>query len=230
MAKTIKEIYTDLGGNTTIEYFDDTTSKYNIANTLISTDTSVTVGGVVPTDGQKSSFKDSFAVVGYRVDSVTSLPIISTSLREVYVAAVYQSAVPIVSPLDTVNNVLLSVKIPGNSMGKNGRLQIRMMWSYLNNANAKTIKVRFGGIAFAYNAGLSSQAGANIIVDIINRGMTGSQIMTPINVGGTISGLTQPFGTSNVDTTIDQLLTFECTKSVGTDTAILEAVFVEISK
>jgi peptidoglycan/xylan/chitin deacetylase (PgdA/CDA1 family) len=63
MAKTIKEIYTDLGGNTTIEYFDDTTSKYNIANTLISTDTSVTVGGVDPTDGQKLSFKNNFGIV-----------------------------------------------------------------------------------------------------------------------------------------------------------------------
>jgi hypothetical protein len=79
MAKTIKEVYTDLGGNRTIEYFDDTTSTYNIANTVVATDTNVTVGGVVPTDGQKTAFKDAFGVVGYRVDGGTGLVTLSAA-------------------------------------------------------------------------------------------------------------------------------------------------------
>jgi hypothetical protein len=144
--------------------------------------------------------------------------------------AIYQSAVPIAAPLDTSNNVVLSVNIPGNSMGPNGRLQIRMLWSYLNNANTKSIKIRFGGTAYAYNAGLASLAGANVVVDILNRGMTNSQIMTPIGVNSTLTGLTQPFGVSNIDTTVDQLVTFECQKAVGTDSMVLEAAFVEICK
>jgi len=142
----------------------------------------------------------------------------------------YQSAIPIASPLDTANNILLTVTVPANSMGPNGRLQIRMLWSFTNNANGKPIKVRFGGSAFAYNAGIASQSGANIVVDIINRGMTNVQIMTPTNVNGTLAHLTQPFGAGNVDTTQDQLLSFEIQKVVGTDVAILEAVFVEIVK
>lgn len=144
--------------------------------------------------------------------------------------SIYQSAVPIVAPLDTSNNVVLSVNIPGNSMGPNGRLQIRMLWSYLNNANTKSIKIRFGGTAYAYNAGLASLAGANVVVDILNRGMTNSQIMTPISVNSTLTGMTQPFGVSSIDTTVDQLLTFECQKAVGTDGMVLEAAFVEVCK
>lgn len=140
----------------------------------------------------------------------------------------YQSAIPVSSPLDTVNNVLLALTIAANSMGPNGRLQIRMLWSFTNNANSKPIKVRFGGSVYSYNAGIASQAGANILVDIMNRGMTNVQIMTPTNVNGTLAHLAQPFIVGNVDTTQDQLLSFEVQKATGTDVAILEAVFVEI--
>lgn len=42
--KVIKEIVTDVGGNTTIEYSDDTTQKYNVADVVTAQTNSVTGG------------------------------------------------------------------------------------------------------------------------------------------------------------------------------------------
>ena len=139
---------------------------------------------------------------------------------------IYQSAVPVTAPNDTNNNVLLSVTIP--PLRANSRILARMLWTFTNNANTKNTKVRLGGSAYFYNAGLANLAGANTLIDIINRGATNSQIGTPINVGQTLGSLTQVWSTASIDTSTSQLLTFECQKTTGSDSMILEAAWVEV--
>ena len=43
--KVIKEIITDVGGNTTIEYSDDTVQKYNVAD-VVTAQTNPLTGGI----------------------------------------------------------------------------------------------------------------------------------------------------------------------------------------
>jgi len=42
--KIVKEVYTDIGGNTTVEYSDDTTNKFNVADTVTASTNPVTGG------------------------------------------------------------------------------------------------------------------------------------------------------------------------------------------
>jgi len=46
--KIVKEVYTDIGGNTTVEYSDDTTNKFNVADTVTASTNPLT-GGIVKT-------------------------------------------------------------------------------------------------------------------------------------------------------------------------------------
>lgn len=141
-------------------------------------------------------------------------------------SVIYQSAIPITAPNDTNNNVLLAVTIP--PLRANSRILARMLWTFTNNANTKNTKVRLGGSAYFYNAGLANLAGANTLIDIINRGATNSQIGTPINVGQTLGSLTQVWSTAAIDTSTSQLLTFEAQKTTAGDSMILEAAWVEV--
>lgn len=51
----------------------------------------------------------------------------------------------------TSPTVLVSVKVPGNSMGPNGMVRITTTWSVTNNENNKTIIMRFGGSDISNN-------------------------------------------------------------------------------
>mgnify|MGYP000202070745 CR=1 FL=1 len=171
------------------------------------------------------------SVAWTRKDTVVStssdgLSLVSGDGNKVGSSLIYQSAVPITAPLNTSNNVLLAVTLP--PLQANSRIQARMLWTFTNNANTKNTKVRLGGSAEFYNAGLSSLTGANTVIDIINRGATNSQIGTPINVGQTLGSLTQAWVTSAIDTSTSQLLTFECQKTVAGDSMILQAAWVEV--
>lgn len=54
--KTIKEIVTDISGNTTIEFSDDSLQKFNVKDTATySTDSNGNVVGLVGPDGQVRS-------------------------------------------------------------------------------------------------------------------------------------------------------------------------------
>lgn len=86
-SKVIKEIVTDVGGNTTIEYSDDTTQKYNVADVVTAQTNSVTggisllAGGSVVNDGPSAtgygrffSFGDSISADGGRLINASALP------------------------------------------------------------------------------------------------------------------------------------------------------------
>lgn len=149
----------------------------------------------------------------------------STILRSA--TALYQSAVPITAPLNTSNNILSPISITGGIVGIDGRLRITMLWSFTNNSNTKSIRARFGG-SYIYTAGLGSQTTCRLTLDITNRHAANSQICTQNNVGGTDGYSSQPFTFLTVDTTVSQILQFECQKSTASDSIVLEGVFIEV--
>lgn len=54
---TVKEVYTDIAGNTTVEYDDNSTSKFNQADQLGLTTGGITIGGAAPTPAQRASVR-----------------------------------------------------------------------------------------------------------------------------------------------------------------------------
>lgn len=132
------------------------------------------------------------------------------------------------APLDTLENTLLSLTIPGNSLGANGLIRLSQMWFFTNNANAKQLRVRFGGVALiTFNQ--INFGGFQHIITIQNRNNTGAQMTQSAN---------PPFGSfsvdirvgSNVDTTVDQPLLITMEKAVGADACRLETYIVEICR
>jgi hypothetical protein len=63
------------------------------------------------------------------------------------VATLSASAAQRVLTGSTVETALMTVHIPKGTMGASGRLRITTLWSMTNSANAKTVRVRFGGMS-----------------------------------------------------------------------------------
>jgi len=57
----------------------------------------------------------------------------------------YNLATPVVLTGTTSETTMLTVSIPASLMNKRGRASVILLLSLTNNANAKTVKVKFGG-------------------------------------------------------------------------------------
>lgn len=121
---------------------------------------------------------------------------------------------------------LAKVVVPGGLMGPNGALRISALWSLTNNANIKTLIIRFGGVElFGFN--FTTSASCNNLISGRNRGNLSSQIYH--------GNLSQPFGptpsavlTSALDTSVDQSVTFHAALANVADMVTLESFSVEI--
>jgi hypothetical protein len=133
----------------------------------------------------------------------------------------------------TSEEVLATVAIPAAALGANGFLLIEMSWSATNNANAKTVRARFGasgaGLAGTAFPAVSVASGVAIRLQSIiqNRNATNSQI------GGTSPGSQTGFSlgtaaipTGVIDTTAATEIAITSEKATGTDTLTLEAYSV----
>jgi hypothetical protein len=132
------------------------------------------------------------------------------------------SAVP-VSVTGTVNETTLAtVTIPAGAMGLNGGLQIRTLWTVTNNANAKTLRVKFGSM-LALQLQAAGATGAQALTCIRNRNSASSQVgFAPGSNGlGTTVLSTPSLGTENSATNVTLDITAQL--GVGTDTATLES-------
>lgn len=72
MTKQVKEVYTDLAGTTTVEYDDDSTSKFNQADQLVLSTGGITIGGSTPTAAHRDSLLDGLGGPG--LDKAYPLP------------------------------------------------------------------------------------------------------------------------------------------------------------
>ena len=134
-----------------------------------------------------------------------------------------QSAVAVLCPADTTEDILVS--IPLQALSGNGSLCLYTQWSFTNNANVKTLRVRLGGIAGAQYGMLAaaSNVGASIITNISNRGVQNSQV--GYSMGVFDSGVSH--GTGKVVSSVDmsvagQTLLITAQKATAGDVITLE--------
>lgn len=139
------------------------------------------------------------------------------------------SNVAVNAPADTNENTLATITVPGRAMGLNGRLRVTTAWSLTNNANAKSLLVRFSGAA---GTTFQSASGASVAVykavcDIMNVNAANAQ-----KGGSPFSGVlgsgASAFATSAVDTTGDTTIVIRAQKGTAGDTITLESYLVEL--
>lgn len=124
----------------------------------------------------------------------------------------------------TTSQELLSIAVPGNSLGKNGILEIEHYWNCPNNANAKTVAVQYGGVT-VMGTSLASGLGGQFLEEVRNLGATNSQIARNQSSTYGPAGANSPLYRT-VDTTAAQNVSFKMQLAVATDYAVLRATRV----
>lgn len=136
------------------------------------------------------------------------------------------SAVAVSVTGTTAETALATVTIPAGAMGLNGAIEVRSSWTHTNSANAKSLRVRLGGIAGTAFLALSNTAAASVsdMRRIRNRGAANSQ------VGSCAAATTTPVGSSGnalvtgaVDTSAAQDIVISGQLALNTETITLES-------
>lgn len=149
--------------------------------------------------------------------------------------AIYQDypATPLTGTTSETN--LAAIRVPANSLGPKGLVRVNILFSYTNNANTKTLTLRWTAGSAATSGGLiganpvTASADGNLLFIIRNAGATNAQIATVGGNGATPYGvLAAALVTNTVDTTADSFLNINGTLGVGTDTITLLGYSVEI--
>jgi hypothetical protein len=129
---------------------------------------------------------------------------------------------------DTLEAALATIAIPAGAMGPNGQLRVTTQWTYTNSANAKTLRVRFGGTSGTPYLAQSSTTTASAVFQnrIANRGAANSQIGNSNTSFGATTGAVV---TSAVDTSAAVNLVITGVLANAGDTVTLESYLVELS-
>ena len=127
-----------------------------------------------------------------------------------------------------VDITLASGTVPGNSMGPNGLVWLYPTWHYPSSANAKTLKMFFGGSA-VIGIGNTTSTYAAPMVRMWNKGLTNQQSASDFGVLSTANTATISHLTK--DTTTDQTVLITAQLAAATEFVILahHNVFVEYS-
>lgn len=129
------------------------------------------------------------------------------------------------SPADTNENLIASVTLPGNVLGKHGCVKITTVWTLTSSANNKTIATKFGATAVCSNVH-TTVAGVRQEIILGNAGATNSQIASSIAV--TPAAIIGAETTAAIDTTADVVIGFYATKASAGETATLKAYTIEV--
>lgn len=162
---------------------------------------------------------DSTASTGFtsrrRTDSVVNL-----SSRIVVV-----SNTQLANTGSTTENIVFTGTIPGNSIGKNGSYHMTGIYSYTNNTNTKTYRIKFNGTTVATFTGTVSTANISTYTIIRNRNSLAVQVSGPATAtsnttfnsasGGTL-------GTYTFDSSANITVTITCQLGTGSDTMNVE--------
>ncbi len=154
--------------------------------------------------------------------TVTGVPdIVATSGNPVSVGAV------------TTEQTLATITVPANAVGTNGYVVVFISFTQTNNANSKTIRVRFGGSAGTahFDANLANTAYLARLVYVANTNSAtaqrgGSSLSNTVGFG---AGSSTPV-TSTVDTTASWDIVISGQKAVSGDTLTLSQYHVLIYK
>lgn len=124
---------------------------------------------------------------------------------------------------DTGEEFANTITIPANAMGLTGILRYMLFDLQTNNANAKTMRLRFSGNSGTQflSFSLASTAALGTMGTISNAGATNSQIGA--SFGGSISGVV-----GAIDTTAATTLVFSIQRGVATDNIVILPPTVEV--
>lgn len=126
----------------------------------------------------------------------------------------------------TSETTLKTITIPAKAMGANGSVRVTLLASANNNANTKTLRVKFGGTTF-HQTNLTTQLSRQAIVIIRNRNSESSQVGNPVAFDG-IGAASAVVITSAVDTTADVTLLITGQLANGADDMHLEGYTIEV--
>jgi hypothetical protein len=140
-----------------------------------------------------------------------------------------QSGVAIVSANSASEQSMVSVPVPAGAMGLNGSLRIWTLWSMVNNANAKTHRIRLNGIAGTI---IQSLTAASLVqfsacCRVTNRGALNSQVAGEAGIN-LIGSSANALVTAAIDTSLAWTVDITTQKATGTDAVSLEAYCVEL--
>lgn len=195
--------------------------------------------------GQLDAKADMANVVSLAQDVYYKAPIDSMMDLKASLTYVNQNAVHTIWPLDGISsglpanttgntneNTILTITIPANSIGSNGRLDFIGAYSMNSNTNAKYLRIYINGdalpIVTAGNNSATGQSGS-FFVKMWNRNSKSSQWILPYNTAtgpvlgwsGTLTGagggLTKNYNTSEALTVV-----LKTQLAVGTDNIQLE--------
>jgi hypothetical protein len=126
---------------------------------------------------------------------------------------------------DTNEFTAATCTIPAGALGANGRVEVDALFSYTNSANAKTLKVKFGGTIF-HQAAPTTTATDRVLTFTANRNTTNSQVgPAPGLSSGTSTGTAV---TASVDTTAAVDITITEQLALNTETVTLESYSVRL--
>ena len=129
--------------------------------------------------------------------------------------------------------VLASCVIPGGAIGPNGEIRVSAwLTAAASNANAKTVKIKYGGQVIAGSGALASAVTSRILSEAAGDGSTAGLIainnpVVNLSVQPASTGSGQPIGAVTVDTTVNQTLEIVVNLAVATDTVTLRRWHVE---
>lgn len=133
----------------------------------------------------------------------------------------------------TSAQTVLTFQVPANSLGPNGSLYLRGLFSVINNSNTHVATVAFGGTNILAQT-VASQNVFGIDRSVTNLGVTNAQL-TFVASGSTSGTLNEvgPIGSANanatlaINTTANQNITVQLQDGTATDYLILENFNVE---
>lgn len=142
------------------------------------------------------------------------------------VRIIASSAVAASGAADTNENTLATVTVPAGIMGLNGIVRVTTSWTFTNNANNKTPRIKFGGTTVATYTG-ASNASLDVTALVQNRASASSQMATGLAVASAGNSKTNPQALA-IDTSAAVTILITAQKATGTDTMTLENYIVEL--
>ena len=161
-----------------------------------------------------------FLQPGNNLGDVGSALAAAQNLRTGHVLA--QSGGPISYTGGTAEVTLATISVPANAMGPNGRIELKVRWSFTGANGTKAMKVKLAGVTIANNGSAPTRTGYRQFVEIQNRASASLQFAAVENADNTAA---QAYSTvtSAVDTAANQDVTITAQLANAADTVTLES-------
>jgi hypothetical protein len=140
-----------------------------------------------------------------------------------------QSWVAVATPADTTEDTLATITVPAGLIGANGAIRIKGRFSFTNNANNKTVRIRYSGGAgtLILNKTYTTQLLVSFDLIMSNSNSPSSQVVTATGFDGG-GGVFVFTTTAAIDTTASTSLVFTGTKASAGDSLTLDGYTIEV--